>query len=383
MLRGRAFFKPRFINGFVTVGVFMSLAQVAQAQEQIVLSDYDGTLVSHRISQNGTHSTPYVLFKVTEKPPVFEVLESSGPIEIEVSAWDFERLTQRSGNLLTRRVGPGQIFWGALQSLTLQNGETIVPQHYEFDQPRSFRYFLNHLDPKPTVNRILESFKEAEAAPTPEGFKPKWEGHLAWQGTFFREMQLMLSNPETAANFGVITARYHPIEHWKALFRHWKKRGYIEYLPNFDLFLNVGDPKYDHLVRDPDPALRKAAVLDEFIRTLIHVPARSSAASESPSHRLIVAEDTQRNLEKMVALFKGYAMSPPRATVPVEFAVFNAGTPTEIRDSKIPEFTVIEPTGRLVRSVFDEFVRLPKSKSKRTRGGSVVSNCAAALGGLF
>jgi hypothetical protein len=307
------------------VSLFFSVNLPAKV---IILSDWHNTLVECRKEYGGTFQTLFKLFRIEQRSTTMQE-EVSGPETVWVNHSDLHKIKKYLGK------GPREP--GALsRRVTLEDGSSITPGEYFIKNPESFEKFITYNNP---VNELFEDFKRAE----------KLEPKNAWHGPFWKYMVLILSNEETAKSFGVTTAAGYSIEQWKELFLYLQKKGYIKYLPNFDLFFNTSHPKFDALSLEGITSVKKSKILEDIGLHLSKLPL---AAGET-SHTLIFADDEQGNVE--AAYDKAHQLTT-RSLGPVQYGIFNFGYQREIREAGRPQFSMIESKGTYRKATLRERV---------------------------
>lgn len=288
--------------------------QTARAQETLGFLDYDGTIVEHRKTYNGTHSTTHVLFQIQEAGSHYIAGITRGPESIEVSQQDYHRIIAHAGE------GHGKP--GAINmTITLEDGRQIRPGMYFPSFPDTFKYFRESHDQ--TRNYLLEDFIRAEEKSPNGEFKGRfWDVLIDWCAT-----------AETAKRLTIFTARGHSEKEWNQLFDHMIKQGHIKFRPG--RVVNLSRAEYDRFGLPSDLPARKANFIAEQIQLVsrIDLPA-------GERHNVVIADDERRNLEKIVEKLEGLAFS---GRYPVRMFVGNVGLRTEIRESRISEYAVIEP----------------------------------------
>lgn len=306
----------------------------AQAQVTVAYFDYDGTTVEHRQSQGGTHSTTHVLFRVQEGGIHLLAGIQPGPETIEVSQQDFNKLLP----FLAKGHGqPGAIN----RNVTLEGGQVIQPGLYFMRVPETFKYFRESREPG--RNYLLEDFKKAESRSENGEFK----------GRFWTLFQDWCSTKESADRFSILTARGHSQAEWQQLFDYMRSKGYIKYPPG--RVINLSRTEYDRFGPPGDMPERKANFLVEQAQELARVDLPNGRY-----HSMIIADDEQRNLERIAGRIAALSNS---GKLPIEFVLGNAGLRSEIRTSIRPEFAMIRPEGSFKSTVISSFSPAPVSKA--------------------
>ena len=288
--------------------------QTARAQETLGFLDYDGTIVENRKTYGGTHSTTHVLFQIQEAGMHLLSGVSAGNPTIEVSHQDYHRIVSDLGK---NHGQPGSINL----TVSLEDGRKITPGLYFPRYPDTFKYFRESQDP--TRNYLLEDFIRAEEKSPNGEFKGKfWEAYVNW-----------CSTSESAKRFTIFTARGHSEKEWNELFDYQIKKGYIKFRPG--RVVNLSRSEFDRFGMPDDMPGRKANYINEQVQLLsrINLPV-------GELHTVIIADDEQRNIEKISAKLEALAFS---GRYPVRMYIANAGLRTEVRDSRHSEFAKIEP----------------------------------------
>lgn len=307
------------------LSLFLSINLQAKV---IILGDWDNTIVENRKENGGTFQTLFKLFRIEQRSTTMQE-EVSGPETVWVNHSDLHKIK--------KYLGKGSREPGAIsRRVTLEDGSSICPGDYFIKNPETFENFITYKNEK---NILLEDFQLAE----------KREPRESWQGPFWKYMALILSNEETAKSFGVITARGHSIEQWKELFLYFQKKGYIKYLPNFDLFYNVSLPQYDALSLESNTSIKKSKIVQELGIHLSKLP----LAEGETSHTLIFADDEQSTVEMV---YDRVHQLTTRSLGPVQYGVFNFGYQREIREAGRPQFSMIEPKGTYRKATLRERV---------------------------
>ena len=333
--------------------------QNANAQITLAYIDYDGTTVENRQSQGGTHSTTHVLFRVQEAGMHLLAGVTPGPETLEVSQQDYHKIEQ----YLAKGHGqPGAINRNA----TLEDGRVIQPGLYFPRFPETFKYFRESRESG--RNYLLEDFKKAEAKSPNGEFKGRfWEVFAAWCQT-----------KETAERFTILTARGHSDAEWKQLFDYMIERGHIKHAPG--RVINLSRPEFDRLGLPSDMPERKANFLSEQAAELARVD-----LPKGVNHSMVIADDEQRNLERITARLSSLANS---GRYPIEFLVGNAGLRTEIRASIRPELAILRPEGSFKPAQMEHFIPTPNpvsyfnegTQQVQRRGNQPVLSSAGGLG---
>lgn len=290
------------------------LPQSAEAQETLGFLDYDGTIVENRKIYGGTHSTTHVLFRIQEAGSHYIAGITRGPETVEVSQQDYHRIIAHAGE------GHGKP--GAINmTMTLEDGRQIRPGMYFPAFPDTFKYFRESQDP--SRNYLLEDFVRAEEKSPNGEFKGRfWDVLIDW-----------CSTAETAKRLTIFTARGHSEKEWNQLFDHMIKKGHIKFRPG--RVVNLSRSEYDRFGLPSDMPGRKANFIAEQVQLMSRVDLPTGER-----HNVVIADDEKRNLDKITEKLEGLAFS---GRYPVRMYIANVGLRTEIRESRISEFAVIEP----------------------------------------
>jgi hypothetical protein len=343
---------------------FLGLSSLSAAT--IILADFDGSVVEYRPQYQGTFHSHFKLFRIDYRATTLQPIPT-GPATIDVSHADMEALE----NL----IGTGNNHPGTLnRTVTLESGETIVPGTYYIRDPDTFERYL---EAPAGQNYLLEDFKEAE--------KLAKQGKGTFKGPYWDHMVAILSTPETAQTFGIITARGHSQNEWRQLFEYWLRKGYIKNLPNFDLIYGVSRREFDRFSLKGKIAVQKTGILEQVALKLGRVPLDKTDRRLMPNgqdtaemHSLIFVEDTQLSVELAFKKFRALSQSK---LVPVKFAIFNAGEPHEIKDSDRGPFIVITDEGSWrPASIFEQVGELAALK-KWAKAPVFCHELARAIGG--
>ena len=322
------------LNLFVLLFLSQLLSGTVEAATYF-FSDFDNAVVESREEKHGTFKSHYQLYLLPQRANVLQPDLAQLPKVIKVTPREYERIKD---SLAKHDNEPGAIG----KKYRLESGELIDPGNYIVRNPDSFEYFME----APTGrNYLLESFKDAETRTTG-----------SYKGQIWKTMALFLSNPETAKNFGLLTARAHSRVEWEQTVDYWIEKNIdgISHRPNFDLFHNVSRSEYEKYGLGGNISAQKIAKLKEFINQLARVPLRPEDArlkpdgkGTEPLHYVVFADDNQETIELAFSLFKGMAQ---RGTYPIKFGLFNLGNSTEIRQTRRPQFMIIEPAGSFRRA---------------------------------
>jgi hypothetical protein len=141
------------------------------------------------------------------------------------------------------------------------------------------------------------------------------------------------------------------------------KKGHIIFRPGRVVNLSRGE--YDRFGLPGDMPARKANFIAEQVQLVsrIDLPA-------GERHNVIIADDEKRNLDRIAEKLEGLAFS---GRYPVRMYVGNVGLRTEIRESRLSEFAVIEP-GSSFR---------PADRSAFFPGGALKTKVALQCEGAF
>lgn len=286
----------------------------ARSQETLGFFDYDGTIVENRKIYDGTHSTTHVLFHIQEAGSHHIAGISRGPETLEVSQQDYHRMIDS--------LGEGQGKPGAINlTITLEDGRQVRPGMYFPMFPDTFKYFRESLDP--SRNYLLEDFIRAEEK------SPKGE----FRGRFWDVFTSWCEKEDSAKRFTIFTARGHSQKEWNELFDYMIKKGYIKFPPG--RVVNLSRKEYDKYGAPGDMPTRKANYIGEQIQLISRID-----LPQGRQHVVVLADDEKRNVDKIAEKLESLAFS---GRYPVRMLIGNAGLRTEIRESRRPEFAVIEP----------------------------------------
>lgn len=313
----------------------------------LILSDFDDTIVETRESRGGAFRTKFKLFRINHRATSLQ-REPEGDEVVEVSPIDLHRIRPYLGK---GNLEPGNF----PREQKLENGKVIRPGEYMLRVPDSFEYFLAA---PPGKNYLLADFKEAEAS----------DAGGNWKGPFWENMVEILDRPETAATFGIITARGHSREEWGEFFKYLKKQGYIKYLPNLDLIHSISRPEYDQFGIDHQIHQRKQQLLDEVVASLAAVRLTEADDRLDPNakgnerlHYLVFADNDSATIEAVTRSFQNAARS---MRVPVKLGVFNYGTKSEVIATQRPPLAIVQSDGTFRHATQAEQFGEPKHLTK-------------------
>lgn len=312
---------------FVTL---IAISIEAQAQVEMYLFDFDGTLVEHRQSREGAFNSKVIIFRNDLRLNLLQT-QPSGPKNLIITQQDLHKISEYLGT-------PDGLPGAVNREVELQSGARVRPGEYYLRYPDSYEFFRE----APTgQNYLLEAFMEAEAR-SPEG---------RWKGAMWDLFQELCSTELGATKASIITARGHSRAEWAALFDYMQKQGHIKFKPDVRRVFNVSRPEFDRYGSggaakggDPtDVAIRKAAVVEEILLSLSRVEAPPGRL-----HSVMVADDEVRNLERIASVFQKIAFGNH---VRVRMTLASLALKSEIRVSPRPEFAVIEPASSIFKSV--------------------------------
>ncbi len=303
--------------------------------ETLYVVDFDGVIIETRADRVGSGAgfpTRFRLFRNFFRSNALQAAPS-GPEFIEVTTAELEAMEPYLAKGDGRTGTQNKVF-------KLSSGQEVIAGEYHLRSPDS--YYQHHEGAQGT-NWLLKAFKEAEAR-DPKG--------KSWKGPFWDYMTKILSSPETAHNFSILTARAHSREEWQEFFSYLKKRGHIKNLPSMDLIFAVSRREYDRFNLHFDSTEQKMGVLQELALQLGRRPLKKSdmvkdadGRGHSLSHFLVYVEDRPEIVEAAAHLFRRMAQARVIRTAPVKFGIFNGGTAQEVKDLGRPQFTVLTPHG--------------------------------------
>lgn len=305
-------------------------------------SDFDGTLTEWRPEAKGMWNTTHILHRINFRENILQD-PVTGPETLEISQKDFERVVD---SLAKGERQPGRIM---NVEVTLADGTktTFNPANYQFRSPEGFRYFLAG---KNGEEYLVQDLKAALNR-SPEG---------KWMGKAYPYMAAFLSNPESAKNFGIVTARNQERSEWQSAFALLQalpsdQPGKIINLPDFEMFHGLTGPNYEYLTGNGMyvPG-QKVAFYAKIIKMLENKPLEKGETY----HYLIVAEDNQATVKDIFELFRSTATA--RVGTPLKLALFNAGNNSDVRALRHPAFMIFDQDGTVRRATPEErFGELP------------------------
>lgn len=287
----------------------------------IILSDFDGTIVENDQNRNGSFDTPYIIYKITKRTFAHQA-EIAGPDQIAITHNDFVRIHDH----LSGQKNPGSVN----RVFTLDDGSKIIPGHYETRYPETFDYFMK--------GSPLGEFKKAEVSS--EGtFKGK-----AWE-----LMREVLSTPEGARSFAILTARGHENYDWMKFWAYLKKQSYIQNLPLPQHMFSVNRSDFDHFGSPGDNATRKKNVLVQVLKQLAKTRLDKADLVLNPDgsgmgyyHTLVYWEDHPENLSAAVEALTHLVQTQK---FPVKVVIGNVGLDSWVKETRRPRWYVITSTG--------------------------------------
>ncbi len=322
----------------------------------VILSDFDGVFIEDRnvydldgkLRRRGAFKTRVVLFRQELREHSIQEVPS-GPETVEV---DWETFTHiRRNGLLAQ--GPRHL-GNQIDSLKDIEGNEFYPGEYELRQPASYKYYFEA--DEEGRNYLLEDFKEAEKLSETRGYD--------WRGRHWKAIEKILNHEETARHFGIITARGHSIEEWKEFFRYLKRKGYIKYEPNYDLFHPISRPDWDLYTTETDFSDRKARIARDTVLAMrreepnqshLRVSLDGPDYEKEPLHTLVLIDDTREMIEAYHRTMRGLVTDRRARTKVViidlslpqeEFLDRSHGVTGQIPREKRPRYSVITSTGR-------------------------------------
>jgi hypothetical protein len=334
----------------------------------LILTDFDGSLIENKLIKEGAFQTPFLLFKHPFRKFAFDKIPETPEI-VEILPHELERVQDylRGGKF------PHSIH----RKFTLASGLTIVPAYYEIRHPDSFLYFM---ESNKESNFLVDEMKKAEIRVQTE--------KKTFKGLYWDMMEEVLSHPDGAKSFGMLTARAHTPEEWDRFFQHLQAAKHIQYLPELEHIHGVNHTDYDHFGPSSDTKIRKINVLKEIFKQLKQVKLFPQDEVMDPDgksvgryHTVVLIEDTQEILNEEVLLAIRMSQS---SLYPIKFVFGNAGTETEVRESKRPRWFVITSDGGFRHATDIEirgdlsFLR-EKYQPKKSSSGKAVLRCE----GLF
>lgn len=136
----------------------------------------------------------------------------------------------------------------------------------------------------------------------------------AWQGPSWAAFAKALSDPETAAQVAIVTARGHRPESFLEAFEYLKGRGLIAHLPSLENLFPVGD--------SADPAAAKVKTVQALLDRVQAAPLRRGARKHSAGF----SDDDWRNFTAMAEGLGAAQAADPRRWSLVEIVLYFTGT---------------------------------------------------------
>lgn len=316
---------------------------------ELFFFDYDGTIVNPKKTsrQNSEiHDTKVVLFRIENRPNLFIDVEDA-PRVIEVSAQDLKHKLTRINEITTEEeslLSPKDGRVGSLEKVTLSDGTVIVPGLYRIIVPESFKYYRE--SPRGN-NYLLNDFKKAELLEA--------QRIGTFKGPFWSHMVNLLSNEESAKQFGIISARGHSLREWKELFSYLQERGHIKHLPDFKNIHSINRPEYEQYGMGDGDSIRKVGLLKQIILDMSKRKYKESDIRLHPNgqeavqiHSLSFVDDNQRTLELAYSELRALALRQTN----VKIIISNAGLDHEVKKSRKPRSYVLTFDG-VVRPATD------------------------------
>ena len=335
----------RFALSLFTVAVLLLTCSIdANAQIEINMFDFDGTLVENRQVRDGTFNTDVLIYRNEQRLNLLQP-QAQGPKVLAISFQDYHRISEYLGSGEGR---PGSVS----REVELRDGRRIRPGEYYIRYPDSYEYFRESSDGR---NHLLESFKAAEAL-----------GDSRWKGPVWETFQRLCETLEGARTISIITARGHSAAEWQSLFDYWAEKGLIKFKPAAKYVYGMSRPEYDRYSGSggavgadlSDVSVRKATLIEEILLKLGRVDIPTGLL-----HNVRYFEDESRNLNRVAEVFKKIAFGNH---VRVRMTLVNAGLKSEIRSSTRPEVSYIEPQSSVFKSVSRENLLELGSSAKST-----------------
>ena len=330
--------------------VLVTFVGTAANAVELFFFDYDGTIVRpNKTDRNasGIYDSKIVLFRLENRPNLYIDIENEERV-IEVSSHDLKhkltRINEETNleeSLLAEKDGR---LGFSTKRVTLSDGRQIIPGIYRIVVPESFKYYRE--SPK-SRNYLLEDFKKSEELETRK--------IGTFKGPFWSQMVNLLSNEESAKQFGLITARGHAIREWKEFFEYLKERGYIKYLPDFKNIHNINRPEYEKFGMGDGDSIRKVGLLKQIIAEMSTRKYKESDLRLHPNgeeavriHSLSFVDDNQKTLELAYDELRSLALRQTN----VKIILSNAGLDHEVTKSRRPRSFVLTYDG-VVRPATD------------------------------
>lgn len=321
------------------IGVAICSANAAE----LSFFDYDRTIFEPKKTNKtapGIYDSKVILYLIENRPNLLVQIPPDAPREIEVSSLDLKHkmtrineITEAEESLLAPK--DGRI--GSLEPVKLSDGTVIIPGLYRVEVPASFKYFRESPAGR---NYLLEEFKRAEMLEV--------EGIGTFRGPHWNHMVQMLSDRESAKQFGIITARGHSTREWQEFFNYLLEKGYIKNLPNMRNIHNINRPEYEKYGMGDGDSVRKIGLLKKIAQELTQIKTSDTDNRLHPNgqeagkfHSLFFVDDNQRTLDLAYEELRDYAMRRWN----VKFIIGNSGPDHEVKRSKRPKTYVISDSG--------------------------------------
>lgn len=330
--------------------IWVTLLICSANAAELSFFDFDGTIYQPKKNNKrvqGDYDSKIILFLIENRPNLLVQIPANSPREIEVSTLDLthkmtriNEITELEESLLSPR--DGRI--GSLDPVTLSDGRVIIPGLYRIEVPASFKYFRESPADR---NYLLEEFKRAE--------KLEIEGKGTFRGPYWNHMTQLLSTPESARQFGIITARGHSTREWQEFFDYLLEKGYIKNLPLMRNIHNINRPEYEKYGMGDADSGRKIGLLKKIIQELTTVKTTEKDNRLHPNgkeagnfHSVFFVDDNQKTLDLAYEELRDFAMRRWN----VKIILSNSGLDHEVKRSKRPKSFVISDNGT-VRAATD------------------------------
>lgn len=309
---------------------------------ELSFMDFDGTIFKpEKFNRNtpGIYGSKVILYRIENRPNLFVEVEGA-PAEVEVSTLDLENKLTKINDVTELEellLSPKDGRIGSLEKVTLSDGTVIVPGIYRISSPGSFKYFRESPAGR---NYLLEVFKNAEELEV--------KGLGTFKGPFWNHMVNLLSNMDSAKQFGIITARGHSKREWQEFFDYLLEKGYIKFLPNMNNIHNINRPEYEKYGMGDADSVRKVGLLQEIVQELTRAKISETDNRLHPNgkeagkfHSISFVDDNQKTLELAYDVLKNFSMRRWN----VKIILSNAGQDFEVKKSKKPRSFVITDIG--------------------------------------